>query len=496
MVKRTSFLAAAVLTLVIMCFCITPPASASTVITVCIQSQADFLNGKVTGTAPLGMVISCKYYQLYLRYLDYGEAAGDPIKGAEWSSTSPSVASVSDTGLVTVHSPGTTTIVARYGVPASDTSGNGTDTLKITVSQDYDTGTPAILTIDPVSENLEVGETAEFISESNYIIPRTRQWQFSANGTDWEEVEGADTDVSYYLTELTVKTTEEMDGYLYRNRIEDYVGHYYYSDAAELILTSDIYYDANGGTRGPDHQTKRCRDDLTLSCEVPERKGYTFVGWSRDMYAEEPEYQPGGTYRESVGTILYAVWKPLGWYQSGGNYYYYGSDGNYKTGWFKLNGIWYYFSSDGKMCTGWKKISNIWYYFETSGAMQTGWKKINNQWYYLNSSGAMQTGWQKISNQWYYFNSSGVMLTGWQTISGKTYYLKSNGQMAASEWINGWWLNKDGTWTYKYQASWKKNARGWWYGDSSGWYAAGKSFIIDGKSYTFDAAGYWIQKSQ
>ena len=105
----------------------------------------------------------------------------------------------------------------------------------------------------------------------------------------------------------------------------------------------------------------------------------------------------------------------------------------------------------------------------------------------------MITGWKQISAKWYYFESSGVMATGWKTISGKTYFFKSGGEMAAKEWCGGYYLNSDGTWTYKYKASWKQDAKGWWYGDTSGWYAKNTTITIDGKSYTFNANGYWVQ---
>ena len=132
--------------------------------------------------------------------------------------------------------------------------------------------------------------------------------------------------------------------------------------------------------------------------------------------------------------------------------------------------------------------------------MQTGWQKISavhnewpdSDWYYFAPSGAMQTGWQKISDKWYYFNSSGVMQTGWQTINEKTYYFKSSGAMAANEWCNGWWLNKDGTWTYQYKATWRQNSKGWWFGDESGWYAKNTTITINDKQYTFDANGYMV----
>ncbi|MBQ9592428.1 MAG: hypothetical protein IJR36_00965, partial [Lachnospiraceae bacterium] len=84
----------------------------------------------------------------------------------------------------------------------------------------------------------------------------------------------------------------------------------------------------------------------------------------------------------------------------------------------------------------------------------------------------------------------GAMATGWKTIGGKTYYFKSGGAMAAKEWCGGYWLNADGTWTYKYKASWKKDSKGWYYQDTSGWYAKSTTIRIDDKMYTFDAKGY------
>ena len=65
--------------------------------------------------------------------------------------------------------------------------------------------------------------------------------------------------------------------------------------------------------------------------------------------------------------------------------------------------------------------------------------------------------------------------------------------MAMDEWVKGWLLNADGTWTYPYKASWKKDYKGWLYGDTSGWYAKNITITIDGKVYTFDAQGYWIE---
>ena len=165
-------------------------------------------------------------------------------------------------------------------------------------------------------------------------------------------------------------------------------------------------------------------------------------------------------------------------------------DGVTYNGWKKIGNAWYYFQYDGTMQKGWLKTDGKWYYFSDAGKMQIGWQQISNKWYHFNASGQMQTGWQQIGNVWYYFNGGGDMATGWRTVGGKTYYFKDSGVMASNEWCKGYWLNADGTWTYKYKATWRKNSKGWWYGDESGWYAKNQTVRIDGKNYTFDANGY------
>ncbi len=182
-----------------------------------------------------------------------------------------------------------------------------------------------------------------------------------------------------------------------------------------------------------------------------------------------------------------------------------------KQGWVQdNNGIWFYLNSNRRPVTGWKQINGSWYYFNDTGDMQKEWLRLDDKKYYLGDSGAMKTGWQVVRGNWYYFDNSGVMADGWKSVGGKWYlfdegimlssmwvrdngswyYLKSDGSMASNEYINGYWLNKDGSWTYKHKASWKKDSKGWWYGDDTGWYAKNANYTIDGKSYTFDSHGY------
>ena len=232
--------------------------------------------------------------------------------------------------------------------------------------------------------------------------------------------------------------------------------------------------------------------------------------------AAERADTPGSWKRDAVGwwyQLLDGTYPKNEWDKIGGKWYHFDAKGYMQTGWQQLDNSWYYFTSGGYMLTGWQKLSDKWFYFETNGAMATGWQKLAGKWYYFASSGTMQTGWQKLAGKWYYFSSggtmqtgwqmlgskwfyfapSGYMMTGWQKIDGKEYYFKDSGVMAANEWCNGWWLNANGTWTYKYKASWSKNTAGWWYGDTSGWYAKNCTITIDGKSYTFNAGGYLVK---
>ncbi len=134
-----------------------------------------------------------------------------------------------------------------------------------------------------------------------------------------------------------------------------------------------------------------------------------------------------------------------------------------------------------------KTYTNI----KTNPIKYTGWKKIGKSWYLFNSNGYALTGWQKSGGKWYYLTpGTGVMVTGWKQVGKSWYYFKASGVMAAKEYVKGYWLNANGTWTYKPKASWKKNKTGWYYIDTKGWYAKSCTLTIDGKKYKFNSKGY------
>ena len=58
------------------------------------------------------------------------------------------------------------------------------------------------------------------------------------------------------------------------------------------------------------------------------------------------------------------------------------------------------------------------------------------------------------------------------------------------EWVDGLWYNLDGTQTYPYHLSWKKNNTGWWAVDESGRFPSNRWLKVDGEWYFFNVYGY------
>ena len=85
------------------------------------------------------------------------------------------------------------------------------------------------------------------------------------------------------------------------------------------------------------------------------------------------------------------------------------------------------------------------------------------------------------------------MQTGWKQIDKKWYFFKKSGAMASNEYCGGYFLNANGSWTYKPKAGWKQDSKGWYYIDTAGWYAKNGTWKIDDVDYTFDKRGYWIE---
>ncbi len=237
-----------------------------------------------------------------------------------------------------------------------------------------------------------------------------------------------------------------------------------------------------------------------------------FVTYGINTYYFQPSSTP--TYRYAVtgskvinGKLYFfsdegAMEKNM-WHYSGDKRMYMTKDGSAAVGWTKIGTKQYYFDPQtADMKTGWLTIGSKKYYLGADGVMVTGKKTIGGKVYEFDSNGVLKTsgssvtptpavknGWQKINGKWYYY-VKGKKVTGWKQISKKWYLFKSNGVMASNEYVNGYWLNKDGSWTYKARASWKKVSGKWKYVDTKGWYAKSTTLKIDNKSYSFDAKGF------
>lgn len=181
-----------------------------------------------------------------------------------------------------------------------------------------------------------------------------------------------------------------------------------------------------------------------------------------------------------------------GWHLINNQWYYMDGSGQMLTGWIIPDGHWYYLTDSGAMATGWYVAGGSWYFSDSSGHMYGGgWHLINNQWYYMDGSGRMLTGWIIPDGRWYYLTGSGAMATGWYFVGDRWYYSNASGINLNNQYVNGYWLDASGAWTYPYLASWHLDSRGWWYGDATGWYARNQWELIDGRYYRFDGAGYW-----
>lgn len=78
----------------------------------------------------------------------------------------------------------------------------------------------------------------------------------------------------------------------------------------EIIDTYTVTYDANDGTWGENvpapTQTKQHNVDLVLEAEVPERVGYTFMGWQDN---KQNSYEIGDVYQDNADLALIAQWQ-------------------------------------------------------------------------------------------------------------------------------------------------------------------------------------------
>ncbi len=75
------------------------------------------------------------------------------------------------------------------------------------------------------------------------------------------------------------------------------------------VITYVMKYDANGGTDAPASHLKTENIIARLSTQIPNRDGYTFLGWNENPSATIATYKPGGEYVFDRDITFFAVWK-------------------------------------------------------------------------------------------------------------------------------------------------------------------------------------------
>lgn len=102
----------------------------------------------------------------------------------------------------------------------------------------------------------------------------------------------------------TASSAMYLPGDCYRSNVSRVL----YAVWEKIPETYTVSYSANGGTGAPATQTKTENIDLTLSSVIPTRKGYTFLGWSKNG-SGQADYQPGANYSVNESMTLSAVWE-------------------------------------------------------------------------------------------------------------------------------------------------------------------------------------------
>ena len=170
--------------------------------------------------------------------------------------------------------------------------------------------------------------------------------ELPGNGASMQYCKNGGNQVGYALSADQSGQTDKRNQIVYLvNSQDEYKDVTYYRYRTNSSIYS-ITYDANGGQNAPTSQEKKHGADIALSSQIPEREGYTFIGWApktafvsgknlntgifntyQDIYSADlstvyatPAYQPGDTYSKNDDITLYAVWK-------GERFVYYNANG-------------------------------------------------------------------------------------------------------------------------------------------------------------------------
>ena len=118
-------------------------------------------------------------------------------------------------------------------------------------------------------------------------------------------------DVDAIMAAVTPAQAVAAGGHVFNPQVY-YVKYCAYPEATPTSDGFKVEYDPNGGTSAPDKQDSPDGSPVNISDGKPNRNGYTFLGWSTDPKATEPDsrYAAGKSYAGPNDLYLYAVWSP------------------------------------------------------------------------------------------------------------------------------------------------------------------------------------------
>ncbi|MGN0241176.1 MAG: InlB B-repeat-containing protein [Candidatus Weimeria sp.] len=138
-----------------------------------------------------------------------------------------------------------------------------------------------------------------------YTVKYDYFFQYNSPGTGKNPVTCQNPDCEYYQKEPAYDVGGDHSTHRTENTIN-------------LTVTADykLSYDANGGSGASAAEelkdSTEGSQEFTLSSTVPERKGYSFLGWSENKDAKTADYRAGSKYTltwPDTAKTLYAVWE-------------------------------------------------------------------------------------------------------------------------------------------------------------------------------------------
>lgn len=171
---------------------------------------------------------------------------------------------------------------------------------------------------------IEVAPGTASVSKS-FSVPALASYRITYNANGGTGAPNAQT--KYYGKSLTLSSTKPTrSGYNFIGWSADsdavtadyQPGGRYTTNASATLYAvwsvATIYtitYNNNGGTGGPGTGSKPHDTTYIISSVLPEREGYTFLGWGLSQDTQTISYHPGDVYTTNANLTVYAIWKAI-----------------------------------------------------------------------------------------------------------------------------------------------------------------------------------------